>query len=56
MKRYELLVVLLLGLSTIMKIGFLIALCHIPHHTEETAHELHPCVEKKEQTSHQPNR
>ena len=54
MKRYEILVALLFVLSTSMKIGSLVALCHITHHVEETAHDQHLCVEKKKQTSHQP--
>lgn len=54
MKRYEILVAFLLVLSTSMKIGSLVALCHIPHHLDETAHEQHLCVEKKKQASHQP--
>ena len=55
MKRYELLVAVLFMLSTVMKIGSLVALCHTPLHTDETAHEQHMYdVEKKEQTSHQP--
>jgi hypothetical protein len=54
MKRYEILVAFLLILSTSMKIGSLVALCHISHHLDETAHEQHLCVEKKKQASHQP--
>jgi len=54
MKRYELLVGILFIVSTVMKLGSLIALYHTPPHIEETAHEWHLMVEKKEQTSHQP--
>ncbi len=54
MKRYEILVALLFVLSTSMKIGSLVALCHITHHVDETTHDQHLCVEKKKQTSHQP--
>ena len=50
MKRYEILVGILFVLSFVLKLGSVFALCHTPLHIDETAHVLHPQLEKKERT------